>query len=94
MTPKDKLLKDFLEEHIPFYELRRAGFFKGIKKKDIHAQSERICKFFGYKTVYEYGAKEIRAHLSYADGKRPLHINKEGELKVEPFVTVIKNIYE
>lgn len=95
MTDNDRILKDFLEEHIPFRDLKKAGFFpKDMKKSDIHAQAERICKFFGYKTVYEYGSKEIRAHISYDKGKRPLYINEEGKLKEEPFVTVIKSIYE
>lgn len=94
MSEADKLLKSFLEEHFDFQTLKKVGFFsKKIKKKDIHAQAERICHLFGYKTIYEYGSKEIRAHLSYA-GQRPLHINEDGELKQEPFVTIIKNIYE
>lgn len=94
MTDSDKLLKSFLEEQFDFYELRKIGFFKGLKKSDIHEQAERICKFFGYKTVYEHGAQGIRAHFSYADGYRPLHVNKDGELKEEPFVTVVKGIYD
>lgn len=54
-------------------------------KGDYKAQAKRVCDFFGYKTVYEYGAKEFRVHISYADGKRP---------KGEPFVTVIPSIYD
>lgn len=94
MTADDKLLKSFLEEHFDFYALREIGFFKGIKKSDIHAQAERICRFFGYNTLYEYGAKETRAHLTYAEGKRPLHVNESGELKEEPFVTVFGGVYD
>ena len=49
---------------------------------------------FGYKTIYEYGAEKIRAHLSYSPGHRPLHVDEEGKLKEEPFVTEIGGIYE
>lgn len=51
----------------------------------MHSQAQRVCDFFGYKTVYEYGAKEFRVHVSYDEGSRP-----EGE----PMVTTIKSIYE
>lgn len=94
MNASDKLLKDFLEEQFDFYELRKIGLFKGLKKSDIHEQAARICKFFGYKTVYEFGAKKIQGHISYAPGHRPLHVNKRGELREEPFVTVFGGIYD
>jgi len=56
-----------------------------------------LCKFFGYQTIFEYGTKEIRCHLTFVDPDcpagiktaRPLHVDKEGELKEEPFITVI-----
>ncbi|MDM8174819.1 hypothetical protein QT327_10700 [Olivibacter sp. 47] len=101
LTKADQLLKSFLDEHIPFYELRRAGFFpKEMKKSDIHGQAKRICEFFGYKTVYEYGAKVTYAHISYASGisgldsDRPLHIDEEGKLKEAPFIEQFGGIYE
>lgn len=81
----DGTLERFMKEFFPFSELRKVGFFTKEMKGDYKAQAERVCKRFGYKTVYEYGAKEIRAHLSYADGKRPAD---------EPFVTVIPSIYD
>ena len=81
---KDKVLENFMKEFIPFEELQRTGFFTKEMKGDYEAQAERVRKFFGYKTVYQYGAKEITCHLSFTS-KRP-----EGE----PFVTTIKSIYE
>ena len=95
LSEDDRILKEFLDEHIPFYELRKVGFFpKEMKKKDIHGQAERICKLFGYKTVFEYGAKVIHAHLSYADGHRPSWVNDKGEYEQTPFVEKFGGIYE
>jgi hypothetical protein len=95
MTDSDKLLKNFLEEHFDFDELKKAGVYpKEIKRKDIHAQAARICQLFGYITVYEYGAKKIRAHISYLDGHRPMHVNESGELKSAPFVETFGGIYD
>lgn len=95
LSDEDRILKNFLEEHFDFATLKKVGFFgKDIKKNDIHAQAARICQRFAYKTVYEYGTKEIRAHISYADGHRPQHVDEAGELKEEPFVTVTKSWLE
>lgn len=94
MTDSDKLLKVFLEENFDFATLKKDGFFtKDTKKSDIHKQAERICQWFGYKTVCEYGAKKIRAHISYAR-QRPLHVNESGELKEAPFVETFGGIYD
>ncbi len=83
---KDKLLKNFLEEFFDFTELKKAGLFdKTFKKNDYQKQADRLCTFFGFKTIYEYGSREIRCHLSYVDSEKS---------KKEPFVTVIPNIYE
>lgn len=77
------VLKRFMQEFFPFKEFMKAGIFTKEMKGDYKAQSERVCKFFGYKTVYEYGAKEIRAHLSLVNPKPD-----------EPFITVVQSIYE
>ena len=79
------VLKRFMIEFFPFTELRKAGFFTKEMKGDYYAQAKRVCDFFGYKSVFEYGAKEIRCHLSY-DGERPEN-DKE-------FITVIPSIYD
>jgi hypothetical protein len=79
------VLKRFMVEFFPFTELRKAGFFTKEMKVDYYAQAKRVCDLFGYKSVFEYGAKEIRCHLSYV-GERPEN-DKE-------FITVIPSIYD
>lgn len=87
LSDDDRILKEFLDNHIDFYTLRKVRFFpKEMKKSDIHGQAKRICEFFGYKTVYEYGAKAIYAHVSYADGHRPSWVNEQGKYEQAPFV--------
>jgi hypothetical protein len=97
-SDKDRILKEFMLENFSYDWLREIKFFdKTTKRKDYKKQAELLCKFFGYKTIFEYGTREIRAHLTFADPDcplgigtyRPLHVDKEGELKPEPFVTVI-----
>ena len=88
---KDEVLKNFMKEFFSFGEFKKVGFFTKEMKGDYKAQSEKVCNYFGYKTVYEYGAKEIRVHLSsnkYYDG-----VNEDGELVEKPFVTIIPSIY-
>lgn len=97
-SDKDRILREFMLENFYFDDLKKVGFYgKDIKRKDYQKQADRICKAFGYKSVFEYGTKEVRAHITFADPDcplgigtyRPLHVDKEGELKPEPFVTVI-----
>ena len=91
---KDKTLENFMNEFFPFDEFK--WFFKNIKKDNYKAQAKKVCKFFGYKTVYEYGSKEVRCHISYGEPGdfRPLSVDEKGELKEEPFITIIPSIYE
>lgn len=93
-TPEEELLEKFMKEHFDLKSLEKAGFFTKDMRGNYQAYADRICKHFGYKTIYEYGSKEIRCHLTYVDGHRPLSISQKGKLEEEPFVTVIKNIYE
>lgn len=79
------VLKRFMQEFFPFNEFKKAGIFTKEMKGDYKAQSEKIRIFFGYKTIFEYGAMEFRAHISMCDGTKQ---------KGEPFVTTIKSIYE
>jgi hypothetical protein len=81
---KEKVLERFMNEFFPYKEMKRARIFTKEERNNYQAQADRICKIFGYETVYQYGAEETRCHLSYA-GERP---------KDEPFVTVIPSIYE
>ena len=80
-----ELLKRFIKEFFHFPSLLKAGFFTKEMKNDYYAQAERICHFFGYESVFEYGAEEITCHITYAEGKRP---------KDEGFITVIPSIYD
>lgn len=50
-----KKLKQFLQNNIPFSDLKKAGFFQNdIRKTDYEKISERVCSFFGLKSIYEY----------------------------------------
>ena len=84
-TKTDGVLERFMKEFFPYNEFKKIGFFTKEMKGDYEAQAKKVCWYFGYETVYEYGAKEVVCHISYADGKRPPD---------EPFVTVIPSIYD
>lgn len=96
---KDKLLESFMKEFFPFGEFKRAGIFTKEMKGDYPAQAQRICNRLGLKNIYEYGKDEIACHISYGSDKSglesatPMFVNDDGELKEEPFVTVIPSIY-
>lgn len=95
LNEDDRILKEFLDNNFDFYTLRKVGFFpKEMKKTDVHGQAERICKLFGYESVFEYGEKVIHAHISYADGHRPSWVNEQGEYEQTPFVEKFGGIYE
>lgn len=85
----NKVLERFMKEFFPYGEFKRAGIFTKEMKGDYQAQADKICKWFGYNSVYEYGSTEIRCHLTLGgfDGK------KDG-LRKEPFITVIESIYK
>jgi hypothetical protein len=69
---KERLLKNFLLDQFDFKELKKVGFYnKDIKNNDYQKQAERICKYFGYETVYEYNFKTTYAHISYVKGHEP-----------------------
>lgn len=88
MTTSEALLVKFIKENFPFNDLKKVGFFTKEMKGDYNAQSKRVCEYFGYESVYEYGAKELSAHLSF---QRKLKINEDGELNTEPFITIFKS---
>lgn len=82
---KDMVLQRFMKEFFPFAPLRKAGFFTKEMRNDYEAQAKRVCERFGYKTVYEYGAEEIRCHITEAGDPKD---------RTEPFVTIIPSIYD
>ena len=73
VTPNsdEKVLENFMKEFFPFNEFKKAGIFTKEMKGDYKAQSEKIRIFFGYDSIYEYGAETIHCHITYAKGKRP-----------------------
>jgi len=79
------VLKRFMKEFFPFSEFKKVGLFTAEMKNDYYAQAVRICNYFGYKSIFEYGTKEITAHISYVDGKQP---------KDAKYITVIPSIYD
>ena len=91
----DQALKNYMQEHFPFSDFKKIGFFsKGMKFNDYEAQAKRVCVFFGFESVYEYSKKEIKAHISYVrpgdkigmDSSREILVNEKGDLTCKPFV--------
>lgn len=90
-------LKNFLKKHFDFATLKKVGFFKYIKHNEYEKQAARICLFFGYESVYEYGQKEIRVHLSYGGldpagigtYRHPSTVDKDGNVTFDEFITVL-----
>lgn len=70
-------------ENFDFDCLKEAGFFgKEIKRKDYEAQAERVKRFFGLDSIYDWGKEEISCHLSYPRTEpKPLTIQPH-----EPFI--------
>jgi hypothetical protein len=99
--PKDKVLERFMKEFFPYGHFKKTGFFTPEMKGNYAAQAKRVCDFFGFESVYEYGGKVLMCHITYGGDdlaglgtSRPMHIDNYGELKAEPFITVIPSIYE
>lgn len=60
-------LKQFLEDRIPFAELKKVGFWpKGTRKTDYEKIASRVCVFFGIKNVFDYD--KIRFNKSIDKG--------------------------
>jgi hypothetical protein len=88
----EETLKNFMLEQFDFDTLKKAGFYgKEIKRNDYKAQAARVCWFFGFETVFEYGAKDIRCHITYASGVAGLDSKRPPN---EPFVTIIKGWFD
>jgi len=48
-------LKKFIDSYIPVDELMKAGFFiKGTRRNQYEKIAERVCWYFGFKSIYEY----------------------------------------
>ena len=99
---EDGVLKRWMQEFFPYSEFKKVGLFTKEMRGDYKAQAEMICRKLGIKSIYEYGKDEIRCHITYVNpdckggintNGRPLSIDGNGSLKAEPFVTVIKSIW-
>lgn len=80
---KNNLLKKFMQEFFDFNELLEVGFFTKEMKNNYELQAKRVCEFFGFKTVYEYGSIKVRCHISEANTK-----------DTDNFITKINSIYD
>lgn len=83
----DEVLHNFIDEFFDIDTMIKIGFFKEKMRNDYPAMADRICTFFGYKTVFEYGHVDepFNIHMSWVSKHRP---------KDEPFVRTIRSIYE
>lgn len=84
-----KALKGWMKAKFDFSALKKAGVYpKDMKHTDYEGQAKIICHIFGLESIYDYGKNEIRCHISYT-GDRPISVDENGQLKIEPFVTVV-----
>lgn len=84
MEKEQQKLKDFIETHFDFYGMNEAGFWpKGTRRTDYDKIAARVCQFFGFESVYEYGRIEMNKQTeTVSTGSFPAQISKEGELIV------------
>ncbi len=73
------VLERFMKEFFPFNNFKKAGLFTKEMKGDYYAQAERICKYFGYETIYKYRSEETRCHLSLGGDRQGENIIKKME---------------
>lgn len=84
----DKALKAYMEEHFDFKNLKKSGFFKGLKSNNYEEQAKKVCEYFGLESIYDYSKHEIRCHISYA--KPPVsYVDENGHIKTPRFVETL-----
>lgn len=64
---QDGVLERFMEEMFDLEMLTKIGLLTKEMKGNYPAQAERIRQFFGYESIYEYGAHTTRCHISYVN---------------------------
>lgn len=78
-------LKEFIEEWFDFKTLKSIGFFaKDVKKTDYERIADRICKFFGYASIYEYALnvpKTTHHTETTSSGHKSMSVDGAGEIK-------------
>lgn len=86
MYENKELLKKFIDEHFCVKSLKDIGVInKNINNKDYVSIANEICRFFGYKTIYQYKFENTKCHISYANVK---------ERKESSFTTEVKAWHE
>ncbi len=54
-TINDEILKQFMLDNFDYNGLKLAGFWlNNERKNDYKAQADRIVRFFGLKSIYDY----------------------------------------
>lgn len=84
MNDEQLRLRDFIEDNFDFPTLKKIGFFnKEMKKTDYEKIAERVCKFFGYNSIYEYGLPIFHKTISTTciAGKISDTVNNQGKLE-------------
>ena len=79
------VLKRFMKEHFSYSYFRKIGVFAKDDKNDYYKQAVKLCHWFSYKSIFEYGSQSFSCHITYLEGKRP-----DGT----PFIEHFKSIYE
>lgn len=77
------LLKKFMDEQFDLKELVKIGLIDKNIEGNYPLMANRICEYFGYESIYQYGAETITAHISYT-----------GRVKNPPMIETFKNIYD
>ncbi len=73
--------KEFVQNHVPFSELKKAGFFpKEMKFNDYDAITERFLQMFNGKTKEEY-VNLLPVMFTQSEGKFPDKVTSNGEYK-------------
>lgn len=79
------VLKRFMQEFFPYTEFKKIGLFTKEMRGDYYSQAQKVCHYFGFTSVFEYGSRQINCHITYVEGFRPEN---------EGFISTIKSIYE
>lgn len=84
LSPEQTKLKEFIEDNFDFDGLKSMGFFeKGMRKTDYEKIAERVCLFFGYKSIYEYGTPYLtQIGDAVIVGKAQDKVNAGGVLEI------------
>jgi len=81
--------KEFVQQNIPFKELKKAGFFdKSVKFNDYDAIANRVLTFYcttKRKYMLREPAFDLQLHPGFITGHMPSTVDKNGDLNVNGF---------